>query len=320
MSKIFSVKKWLLLDDAAKYLSAQFNEEVSVPDLLQLAIDGQLTISVNLVNHASARMGRLVPVENAKVLVVNTSDKDFKKWIYLKHDQLSPEQVRAIRNILVTERISETDAPYIRAFQENGIPTLDFEGELLPNGKEVFEREPNGKIFSIEGIWDLVPIGNAKLDLEHLYHYLTGGPEITLVSLDGIKLSRVGDPKEWAELQAQLEGKKGRDPENFYPAGIIPEDAVMIVRKEVLVQFVESLSGESEENPDQNVARHEYPPHLDCLVTAWRRFWKNADRLDRDTWPKKAIVEEWLIDQGLSGKTADSGATIITPDWGKRNR
>ena len=63
--------------------------------------------------------------------------------------------------------------------------------------------------------------------------------------------------------------------------------------------------------------RQDYPPHLDILVTAWHKWWKNADRHDRSTYPKKDTVKNWLIEQGLSDRTADAGATIITPDWKK---
>jgi hypothetical protein len=63
--------------------------------------------------------------------------------------------------------------------------------------------------------------------------------------------------------------------------------------------------------------RQDYPPDLDALVIAWRKWWKNANRHDRSTHPKKDTVKSWLIEQGLSDRTADAGATIITPDWKK---
>ncbi|MDO6460970.1 hypothetical protein Q4485_09700 [Granulosicoccaceae sp. 1_MG-2023] len=66
-------------------------------------------------------------------------------------------------------------------------------------------------------------------------------------------------------------------------------------------------------NPDPD--RQHYPPHLEALTLAWHRFWKNADPNDRDTCPKKQDVVDWLEDKGLSQKNADSGATIIKPQW-----
>ncbi len=46
MSKIFTLREWLYLPDAVKYLSAKFNEDVTSGDLLNLAMDRRLVLSV----------------------------------------------------------------------------------------------------------------------------------------------------------------------------------------------------------------------------------------------------------------------------------
>lgn len=46
-SKIYKLKKWLSLEDTAKRLSIEFGEEISIGDVLQLAIDQHLKISVD---------------------------------------------------------------------------------------------------------------------------------------------------------------------------------------------------------------------------------------------------------------------------------
>lgn len=56
---------------------------------------------------------------------------------------------------------------------------------------------------------------------------------------------------------------------------------------------------------------------VEALFLAWGKFWKNADRADKDTWTKKSEVTNWLTEQGLSAKLADSGATMIKPQWAK---
>lgn len=69
---------------------------------------------------------------------------------------------------------------------------------------------------------------------------------------------------------------------------------------------------------DQPFHEHQdYPPHLEALILAWRKFWKNADDSDRSACPNKDTVKDWLMTQGLSDKTADAGATIIKPKWAK---
>lgn len=54
MSKLFKLKRWLTLPDATKYLSIAFSEEITEADLLRLALDRMLKLSIHLVNGAPA--------------------------------------------------------------------------------------------------------------------------------------------------------------------------------------------------------------------------------------------------------------------------
>lgn len=56
MSKLFTLKKWLSLPEAAKRLSTSFDEEVTEADVIQLALDGHLQPSLRLLaSHLYAR-------------------------------------------------------------------------------------------------------------------------------------------------------------------------------------------------------------------------------------------------------------------------
>ena len=66
MRKLLKLKEWLTVPDAARHLSILFEEEVAEADVLRLALDGHLTLSVLFVNHTHARCGSIVPLERAK--------------------------------------------------------------------------------------------------------------------------------------------------------------------------------------------------------------------------------------------------------------
>lgn len=68
MSKLFNLKEWLTLADAARHLSIVCGEDLVEADLLRLALDGHLRLSVNLVNHAYARHRRLIPIGEARTM------------------------------------------------------------------------------------------------------------------------------------------------------------------------------------------------------------------------------------------------------------
>lgn len=66
MSKLYKLREWLTLADAAQHLAISFGEKVVEADVLRLTLDGHLTLSINFVNHAKGRCGKLVPISQAR--------------------------------------------------------------------------------------------------------------------------------------------------------------------------------------------------------------------------------------------------------------
>ncbi len=64
--KLFNLKEWLTVAAAAQHLTILFAEEVTKADVLRLALDGRLKLSVHFVNHAEARPGMIIPLAEAK--------------------------------------------------------------------------------------------------------------------------------------------------------------------------------------------------------------------------------------------------------------
>lgn len=64
MSKRLKLKKWLTLDDAALHISEEIKEAITVTDLYQAALDGDLKLSVYFVNSAHGVKGELCKVDD----------------------------------------------------------------------------------------------------------------------------------------------------------------------------------------------------------------------------------------------------------------
>lgn len=204
VSKLFKLKEWLTVPDAARYLSIAFGEEVTDADVLRLALDGHLKLSVNFVNHAVARSAKWIPRSQYTELM---------------------ELERALGQ---TPQNSEE-------------PVLKYGERAVP----------------IEGIWDLAMIGAEILDVEHQYQLMTGGTPVTLVNIDGtFVVSHDGqiyqllthfddNPYCNSEEQKKSRAKKSLyDPENYFPAGGLPEDAVIVVRTTALREFEQAVNDE----------------------------------------------------------------------------
>jgi hypothetical protein len=116
-----------------------------------------------------------------------------------------------------------------------------------------------------------------------------------------------------AQKFAKLRREHPRPKITAYQLLVWAEDLEKLADNRLITRLTEDAKGSDLFDTE----RQEHPPHLEALTLAWRKYWKNADRHDRSTHPKKDTVKNWLIEQGLSDKTADAGATIITPDWKK---
>jgi hypothetical protein len=210
MKKLLNLKQWLTIPDAARHLSILFGEEVTEADVLRLGLDGQLTLSVYFVNHASGRCGPMVPIEDAKRRVIQLNENE---WFH------------------------------------------SFDG-LLVSEHAVIERAP--RVTVLEGVWDLTMLGSERLDVEHQYQNLTGGPAVDLVFLDGPIVARedgtycqIQEHFSKNEFASSITLKEPDDhPDNYYPAGGLPAGSVLVVRTSALHDLEARLS-----EPDQKVEK-----------------------------------------------------------------
>lgn len=72
MKKLFNLKEWLTVTETARHLSKVFDDDISEAEVLRLAIDGRLRLSVYFVNQARARCGQIVPIAEAEYEEVPT--------------------------------------------------------------------------------------------------------------------------------------------------------------------------------------------------------------------------------------------------------
>jgi hypothetical protein len=76
LSKLLKLKEWLTVADAAHHLSILFEEEVSEADMLRLALDGHLKLSVRFMDPSQALCGTIQTVEKPSKCFDPTSISD----------------------------------------------------------------------------------------------------------------------------------------------------------------------------------------------------------------------------------------------------
>jgi hypothetical protein len=203
LKKLLNVKDWLTVADAARHLSILLGDDVSEADVLRLALDGHLTLSVHFVNHATAQCGKIIPRADAEIVEVpNIFGGGVFKMIKGLH--LSDDEVLSL----------------------------------------------DRQIVSIDGVWDLPMLGAEQLDVEHKYQFLTDGLAVELTNLEGPLVSRPDGA--WGRIVERFSENKYFDknnlksprnhPDNYYPAGALPADAVFVVRTSALQDLEARLS------------------------------------------------------------------------------
>ncbi len=212
MSKLFKLKEWVTVSDAARHLSQIVNEPVSEADVYQMALDGHLKISVHFPNRAKARMGRVLPYKDVPRKELPTLD-------------------------------GKGTFTHLDGYSLNGIP----EGELPDSEAPFIHFEET--VVSIDGIWDLAMQGNERIDIEFELQQLIGGPEVTMTNVAGTFLNRVDGT--WAALQEQFpdtvttdaEGKTTKIKGSYYPAGGLGTDCTRVIRVSEIMALQSKLDG-----------------------------------------------------------------------------
>jgi hypothetical protein len=155
MSKLFKLKEWLTLDEAANHISTVLGEPVTLADIYRLALDKHIKLSANFVNGANAELGKRVKGDEVKFQTIT--------------------------------KCPITGEEYEFPFQ------IETKGELrIDNSPDSEFLSFEDGVKSIRGVWDLTMLGSEAIDIEFYYQQITSGLEVTLVGLNGVFLEKDG--------------------------------------------------------------------------------------------------------------------------------
>lgn len=147
MNKLFKLKERLTLEETSRRLTTSFQENVSIADCLQLALDGHITISVL--------------IEKSKL------------GMFCKEKELSKDVIRGFVDFM-KENGNFSDE--LIKVAEGGIDSYPAETEL----------RNYGEVFSVgDGVYDLPMIGAERLDVQHLCAVMQGREPVVMINLNG---------------------------------------------------------------------------------------------------------------------------------------
>jgi hypothetical protein len=224
MDKLSALKKYFTLEETCRYFSKKFCSDISISDLLHIAIEGRLTLSINLFYPAIGKAGCLVPIASASFTLI---------------EQPSAEPWKLYNGTV-----------------------------LLKDGKEHSVIEWSDTLIPILGLYDFLMLGSEKVELQKIYLESIGLPSLKVVeqNFEGIILLNRLDvpvqlqipPTDDAKKKIQAIENEGFDAwqENHSPKLQLPDNSMLVIRTEVIHQFVQNtlLSKKEQGTPTERAA------------------------------------------------------------------
>lgn len=260
MNKLFKLRKWLTVSEAADHLTRSLKELVTEADIYRLGLEGHLTLSVDLIHHANAHVGVLIPLSKAKKITGLPSISDKDKLI----------------DLILGVRVGDDK---IIQFDE-------------------YEKDRN--VVSLSGVYDLAMIGAERFDCEARFQALTGGIPVELISLDGTFVQNHDKSHYYSILEVLTPQKVEKDtykiiPPTYMPANGLPDDSVIVVRTASIKAFEESLNEIEEDTLSKPLGNRERR----TLLTIIAAVCKEA-KLDIKTHSKTAnLIHDLTVKMGV---------------------
>lgn len=237
MSKLFNLKEWLTVADAARHLSIVFGEEVTEADVLRLALDGHLTLSVNFVNETVAKRGVVVPYSKAKVvpgILRGDEEPYFVMLGYHLNGEIvqfddKPGYIRDVWDLCMLENEKfDVEEWFYREIGGPSVERWSLEGAMVTRG--------DGHIYRLEEEMEKPTKESFDKQSELILNSLMN--HIARDSIGEDEAKRLID--EHHQRRKSIWEDKGRD---YFPASGLPADSVLVVRTAALRVFEQSVIG-----------------------------------------------------------------------------
>lgn len=282
VKKLYKLKKWLTLEETAKRLSTELEDEITVADVLQLAIDKVLRISVNFPHDWCGKVCEITTDET----IVKQSEKEIlglngDPFIYSEYEQCSETEYLKIM-------------PDIRHFK-SGI----WELKLIGNEKIDLEWQlkeekdlPTVDIFNLSGFYVRNKEGIIIERHTHLYsdEYVKLQKEIRNDFKQQLAKATIPD-SEKLKIRENIDNKEFKISDFYYPCVGIGEieGAFFVVQTEHINEFLNSLGDDEPSNLSLDSALYLLAEVI------------NAVKSKNKKWTQSAIIDEILTQrQGKS--------------------
>lgn len=248
--KLLKIKKWIGLEEAAERLSSIAEESITVFDLIELGLSGDIILSVRL-PYGEKFVGREMVYETVPITEHLLDMFLFRKSIEgldssNNREEAAKDQEKEFEAFL-QEDFENFRKNFSRKYSEADDITLETYLSTCTYGNYKCVTDPN---YLTEVIYDLPMIGAEVLDVERIFSANKGYEPKGLINIDGVflkgkngKLFNLMDAFDTKGSSSRLFDLKV---ENYYPAGGLPVNSELGMRPENLIAFERAITESSE--------------------------------------------------------------------------
>lgn len=287
MGKLFNLKKWLTVEDAARHLSIVFGEDVSAADVFRLALDHELTLSIHFVNGAHGRPGTLVPINEASYKEVQMISGSDTLRLY-GGPKIRTNGIES--HVLVLEK---------HVAMLTGVWDLPMIGGDRIEVEQIYQQltgGPDATNVPMDGAF--VEGADGQLcqlqdDLDDNKYF--AGSAASLESLKRHIAAKKLNPADVEKLLNQHKDDRKKfladrsskpQTELFYPGGHLPEDGVLVVRIDALRELEKNVNGEPE-STDKPLTTTERNNLLKLVIGMAIKGYSHGPAASKSTAPKE---------------------------------
>ena len=279
MTALYKLKEWMPLNEGAAYLSSILRDNITERELLDLAVQKAVALSIVIPTSFSANQYKPVALDEADVVVWPTQSTD--------GDEQQPELIsraEAIRRNLAYQSIEPFtvgDTAYKYVETAVSLPAGVYDIDDLGLGPNLLSR--------------------ALAQTDNRYPVLEAESKHLMIRDTQGNLFEITKSLHDSDLA-------------IFSAERFPEQSRLAIRPVHLQSLERKVTETRRVTSDQD----HISAQLRLLEQASWEFWSSADRDDRKTFPTNQSVTDWLIQQGFSKNLAEAGASIIRPNWAKQ--
>ena len=244
MGKLFNLKKWLTVPETVRHLATLFGEEVTEADVLRLALDGHLRLSVNFVNHTYGKPGKVIPLSEAKTVpgLFKEGQEPYDVVLALRlneHDYLElDEKIVNLTGVWDLLMMGSEELDIEHKYQQlTGGPAV-----TLTCLDGAFVKAADGTICELQESYD-----ENEYQCGSEAHLRNIQERIARDNIEPSKAQELLDmyKQDRKEFLAERKANKdsGKNSRNYYPASGLPADSVLVVRADALREFEAAISG-----------------------------------------------------------------------------